>query len=710
MAQSPTRVGFLHDGAMSAEQHAAMEWLRGRDVEVEPVEIAGIEGTTDVLWWHREEPAGPGGPLRGARPALDSFLRDCGGLLLTLRGMEAVTDLPVESVGPDAASTETIEEPTGVLWRRLYDDHPAVGAFDGLRIPVHDRGEVPVARYESVLPAEGEVLAGTLRGDRDHPHEMPVVSWDAGGGVLGVGTPLSFDEPTEPPLEDARDGLLAGCLDALAGGDCGPGRPETARQLAAMRDRLDGDRSRPRYHVTPPANWLNDPNGLIEWNGRYHLFYQYNPAGPFHNTIHWGHAVSDDLVTWRDEPVALAPSPDGPDRDGCWSGCAVDDDGTPAVLYTGGHGRTQLPCLATADDDSLRRWHKHDDNPVIEEPPAGVPILETEHWEAEFRDHCVWRENDTWYHIIGTGLEDGCGGALLYRSEDLRNWRYEGPLLTGEKADGTVWECPELLDLGDKRLLHVSNYEEVVYFLGELREGAFEVEHRGVLDHGDFYAPQSLWDGDRYLTWGWLPEARDLGAQWDAGWSGALSLPRVLVTGDDGRLRQRPAPEIETLRERRLADLEATTLDDERRTLGVRGRAVEVQFEVALTDASAFELSVFESPDRSERTPVRYTQEGELLVDRSRSSDDERATVDTQRMPVTPYDEPLSVRAFLDGSVVELYVNRRDCLTSRVYPTRADGTGISVAAEDGRATVRSLSAWELGSAIGTDRTHAEAWA
>src|ERR671916_3155974 len=80
------------------------------------------------------------------------------------------------------------------------------------------------------------------------------------------------------------------------------------------------DPQRPTYHYLPPANWLNDPNGVIQWNRAYHLFYQYNPHGPFHGTIHWGHASSRDLVHWVDLPIALAPTPGGPDEDGCWSG------------------------------------------------------------------------------------------------------------------------------------------------------------------------------------------------------------------------------------------------------------------------------------------------------------------------------------------------------------------------------------------------------
>jgi beta-fructofuranosidase len=702
MTGDGTRVGVVHTGGLSAEQRAALTWLEGRSNQSTTLTFAALvdEGAdVDVLWWHRDTPVEADTLPSGVADAVGAFLDAGGGLVLTLRAMAAVEPLGVDPVPPDAVGVESVTEPTGVLWRTLYDEHPAAAGFETLRVPVCDRGAVATARYERVLPARGEVLAGTVRGAHDVPTQVAVVSWShCGGAVLGVGAPLAFDEPAAEHVANARETLTAGCLAAVADDERDPpARPKTADGLRAMRARVN-DPARPRYHVTPPANWLNDPNGLVRWNGRYHLFYQYNPAGPFHNTIHWGHAVSDDLWHWRDEPVALAPSPDGPDRDGCWSGCAVDDDGTATLLYTGGNGRRQLPCLATSDDPALREWTKHGDNPVITSPPADLDLLTTDDWAAEFRDHCVWREGKTWHQVIGSGVADRGGVALLYTSPDLRDWKYEGPLLTGDDGHGSVWECPEVLDLGDAHLLHVSNYENVVYFLGGLEDGEFAVERRGLLDHGDFYAPQSLDDGDRYLTWGWLPETRTASEQWDAGWSGVLSLPRVLAV-EDGRLRQRPAPEVTGLRERRLPTPSSVTLDaGDRRALDEGGAAVELKAEVSLDDASAFELSLFESADRAERTAVRYTREGDLVVGRSASSRHRVGTTEPQRMPVPPHDEPLSLRAFLDGSVVELYANDRHCLTSRVYP-EAESTGISVAAEGGRATVSSLAAWALEHAV-----------
>ncbi|MES3161716.1 MAG: glycoside hydrolase family 32 protein [Halorubrum sp.] len=728
MSEPSPHVGVLHDGALSPEQTAATEWLHEHGISYETLvadELESVPDGVDVCWWHRDAPLEAPTPLDAAAPAIEQFLTGGGGVLLSLRAMAAVDALSVETVPPDVETVEATTEPTGLLWRSVYADHPSMEALEGLRHPVRGQGThpAPTSRYESVLPERGEILASTICGDNEIPERMTVVSWggdtvgdrdggdihpvEAGGGaVLGVGAPITFGEPlaadegVAAELQETRDRFLAGCLRGLADDRPAPARPTTTTEFRALRERVPDEQARPAYHLTAPANWLNDPNGLIRWNGRYHVFYQYNPGGPFHNTIHWGHAVSDDLVEWTDQPVALSPTPDGPDRDGCWSGCAVDDDGVPTIVYTGGRGRDQLPCLATADDPELRRWTKHETNPIIGSPPSDLDILETDHWRAEFRDHCVWRDGGTWYQLIGTGLADGRGAVLLYTATNLREWSYEGPVLIGPPASGTVWECPELLDVGERQLLHVSDYENVVYFLGTFENGSFEPDTRGVLDHGELYAPQSLRDGSRTLTWGWIPEAREVGAQWDAGWSGALSLPRVITTGPDGRLRQYPAPELTALRDRRLDTSESFTLDvGERRPLDAASATLELSLDIAIDDAESVVLSVLESPDRAEHTRIRYTRAGDLVVERDDASRDHRSNTEPHQMAVSPHDEPLSLRVFVDRSVVELYANDRHCLTTRVYPTRQDAVGVSLRSEDGRATVSALSAWELGDAF-----------
>ena len=154
------------------------------------------------------------------------------------------------------------------------------------------------------------------------------------------------------------------------------------------RNQFANDPHLPRYHFTAPQGWLNDPNGLIHWQGEYHLFYQFNPHGAFWGAMHWGHAVSTDLVHWTDLPIALAP--DMPyDRAGVFSGCTIIHDGKPVIMYTGVNSPHQLPCVAYADDN-LRTFTKAPQNPVIGTPPDNLV--------EDFRDHSMWRDGEWWYH------------------------------------------------------------------------------------------------------------------------------------------------------------------------------------------------------------------------------------------------------------------------------------------------------------------------
>ncbi|HEX5729064.1 MAG TPA: glycoside hydrolase family 32 protein, partial [Microbacterium sp.] len=159
------------------------------------------------------------------------------------------------------------------------------------------------------------------------------------------------------------------------------GSPDVAApELAARAAR---DPHRPAFHFVAPAGWLNDPNGLTQRDGWYHLFYQHNPFAAVHDRIHWGHARSTDLMHWENLPIALEPG-EGPDVDGCWSGVLVDDGGIPTLVYSGRHDGIELPCVATGSADLLE-WSTDAANPVIPAPPTDLDIV-------AFRDHCVWRE------------------------------------------------------------------------------------------------------------------------------------------------------------------------------------------------------------------------------------------------------------------------------------------------------------------------------
>src|SRR5664279_4231135 len=192
-----------------------------------------------------------------------------------------------------------------------------------------------------------------------------------------------------------------------------------ARRFDGMvsQAKLAADPLRPQFHLLPTRNWMNDPNGPIYWKGQYHMFFQYNPNAAVWGDMHWDHAISPDMVRWKHLPVALAPTPGGADKDGCFTGSMVDDKGVPTILYTGVNPEVQ--CLATSRDPLLRSWDKVA-KAVIPTPPTGMQVV-------GFRDPCPWREGDWWYMGIGSGIKKKGGMVLLYRSKDLRDWEYLHP-------------------------------------------------------------------------------------------------------------------------------------------------------------------------------------------------------------------------------------------------------------------------------------------
>ncbi|HSP55655.1 MAG TPA: glycoside hydrolase family 32 protein [Dehalococcoidia bacterium] len=459
------------------------------------------------------------------------------------------------------------------------------------------------------------------------------------------------------------------------------------------------DAHRPAYHFLPPANWMNDPNGLIQWRRRYHLFYQYNPNGAFHGTIHWGHAVSDDLVHWRDLPIALEPTPGGADKDGVFSGCAVDRAGVPALLYTGVFPEVQ--CLAEAvdpDDPDLAAWRKHAANPVIAAPPAGLEV-------QGFRDPFVWREADGWYCAVGSGLKNGGGVVLLYRSSDLVRWEYLHELCRGEAAEtGSMWECPNFFPLDEKHVLLVSpmTLHKVLYMVGSYREHRFWPEQTGILDDGgSFYAPQVMFDENgRRLMWGWLRESRDGRAQKAAAWSGVMSLPAELVLTGGRTLFVRPVAEVASLRgaHRHYSHLPVRP-GEECIADSIGGSRLEIQAAFALGAASQVGLYVLQAPGGVEQTCILYDSERqELAVDRRRASLAPGTVRDVRSMPLRiARDAMLTLRVFVDGSVIEVFANDRVCLRSRVYPGRPDSRAVQPFARGGAAELISLDVWEMES-------------
>lgn len=517
---------------------------------------------------------------------------------------------------------------------------------------------------------------------------------------------------------------------------------------------LAGDWHRPLYHFLAPSNWMNDPNGTCFWNGKYHLFYQYNPNGAFWGTIHWGHAASSDLVHWQDFPVALTPSKNGPDKEGCWSGCVVNDNGIASAFYTG--LEPQTVCVATSDDQELRTWRQHE-SPVIQSPPpnldlTGFPSI-TGHPSADFRDPYVWREGDRWLLVIGAGMREKGGTVLLYESEDLRHWRYRSPILTDAiGADCNMWECPVLLRFGGRFILFVCPHPEAKYIYwisGNWEEGAVArasariedgpsppvraaavapltrsygaparptkqgdqgrsrearaTQLRGKLDLGPFaYAAQGLRDParDRYLLWTWVKEGRTAEAQRAAGWSGLLSLPKECSIDSSGNLVVKPAAELALLRKqaRCIEGLRLTPASEDPLS-GCAGDCLEIELELAFDEPTICELIVRASSDQAERTTIAYdSAERTLTVDGSRSSLDPSVDHETISGPLgLDHQGVIRLRLFLDRSVLEVFAAERVCITQRLYPTRKDSLGSGFTVKKGSTIIHRLAVWQLAS-------------
>lgn len=465
------------------------------------------------------------------------------------------------------------------------------------------------------------------------------------------------------------------------------------------------DHHRPVYHFLPPHNWMNDPHGLIEWQGQFHLFYQYNPHGPFHGTIHWGHAISDDLVHWRDLPIALAPEPGLYDQDGCWSGCAVIDNGLPTLFYTAVHPQT---VAAAVSHDDLLTWEKMPENPLIDGPPEDIRSLAGGH----FRDPFILRHGDGWDMFMASKIEGQGGQILIYHSTDLRHWDYRGIFLSGDVNQtepfwqGIMWECPNLLDYGDRQVLFLSaqaiptDHLYAVYFTGNRVDDRFEPATSGVLVHGgSFYAPQAMRLSDgRFLMFGWLHEGRSQQACLEAGWSGVHSLPLVLDLLPDGEVGVTPAQEIKRLRGDHWGENNIILSGEPEYIIPhVEGKALEIQVEFRPEPDADCGLKVLCSPGGEEQTRIVYKREsGQIFVEREHASLDQRADINPVTMPVSlAAGEPLQCRVFVDHSTVEVFVNDRLCLACRVYPTHDDSQGVRLFSRRGQTTVSEINIWQM---------------
>lgn len=461
-----------------------------------------------------------------------------------------------------------------------------------------------------------------------------------------------------------------------------------AREYEKREQSKIPEAERPAYHFSVPVGWMNDPNGFSGYQGEYHLFYQYHPYGTDWNSMHWGHAKTRDFVAWEYLPAALAP--DKPyDAAGVFSGGAVEKDGRQALLYTGvseevlPDGSKQVrqnQCLAVGDGLD---YEKDGANPVItaDQLPPGSSL-------EDFRDPKVWKEDETFYTVVGSRAEDGSGQVALFSSEDLKHWKFCSILDRCENRYGKMWECPDFFRLGNSQILMVSpqdmmaeglefhNGNGVVYLIGDYEKEQFRFHRKAVQspDYGlDFYAAQTLETSDgRRILIGWMKS-------WDANlfpegfrWNGMMTVPRELSL-KNGRIYATPVRELERYR-RNEVSYRDLALSGNMELPGLRGRTADITVELKEGSYECFRMLV--AQNQRFRSEIIYDpKKGILTFDRTYSGL-RRDFACRRSMAVKARDGRVSLRILLDRYSVEIFVNGGESVLTAIIPTPQEADGI----------------------------------
>ncbi len=489
-----------------------------------------------------------------------------------------------------------------------------------------------------------------------------------------------------------------------------------------MRITTYDEKYRPQFHFSPAAHWLNDPNGMVYYEGEYHLFYQHHPNGTTWGPMHWGHAVSRDLVHWEHLPIALAPDHNG----FIFSGSAVVDWNDTSGFFSGGSG---LVAVFTHTDtypgtersrqrqslayslDKGRTWNMYEGNPVLAE----------EHID-DFRDPKVfWDERiNRWVMVLAAGDR-----VRFYSSPDLKEWTFSSEFGAEDGSHDGVWECPDLFELpidgdeGNKKWVLIVSIGDnpgtpegsrTQYFVGEFDGMAFRNGNRSDtvlwLDYGrDNYAgvtwsDVSAEDGRRLLI-GWMNNWKYANSTASGVWRGAMTLPRVLSlrSGPDGiRLVQIPVKELQRLR--LWSDRwDGLRIEPGQNPLqGLRGNQLEIEADFEIGDAGQFGFKLRKS--EREQTVVGYdVRSSTLFIDRTKSgtADFHHEFACRHGAPLPPENGRIKLHIFVDWSSVEVFANGgKVVMTDQIFPEPAS-TGLELYAAEGAVKLVSMKVHTLKS-------------
>ena len=467
-------------------------------------------------------------------------------------------------------------------------------------------------------------------------------------------------------------------------------REDEEKSILEKKEIVEKDFWRQKYHIQGIVGLINDPNGFSQFNGKYHMFYQWNPLGTNHKNKTWAHSVSDDLLHWERLKTALRPDT-WYSKDGAYSGSAIVDDDKLYLFYTGNvkdseGNRESYQCLAVSSDgENFERWE-----PSIVNQPDG--------YTRHIRDPKIWKKDGKFYAVIGIQSEDLEGKAVLYSSENIKDWKFEGEIAGANhgkiKDFGFMWECPDYFQLKDEKTGEIkdllvfspqglepegdlyNNKYQTGYLFGKLdyEKPEFEILSDFVeIDRGnDFYAPQSMEDDKgRRLIVGWMgiPEEEDFPTVKNE-WLHCLTLPRELKV-IDGKLYQLPIKEMESIRGEKIEFSEKVTGEVK------VGTGVTYELKAKFTDFNSdFGLKL--RTGKNSETVLKFDyNDKKFVLDRTKGEQPDKRLRKVYLGDISK----LELTVFVDNSSVEVFINGgAEVFSSRIFPEK-DADGISVFAD-----------------------------
>jgi len=467
-------------------------------------------------------------------------------------------------------------------------------------------------------------------------------------------------------------------------------REDEEKSILEKKEIVEKDFWRQKYHIQGIVGLINDPNGFSQFNGKYHMFYQWNPLGTNHKNKTWAHSVSGDLLHWERLKTALRPDT-WYSKNGVYSGSAIVDDEKLYLFYTGNvkdsdGNRESYQCIAVSSDgENFERWE-----PSIVNQPDG--------YTRHIRDPKIWKKDGKFYAVIGIQSKNLEGKAVLYSSENIKDWKFEGEIAGANhgkiKDFGFMWECPDYFQLKDEKTGEIkdllvfspqglepegdlyNNKYQTGYLFGKLdyEKPEFEILSDFVeIDRGhDFYAPQSMEDDKgRRLIVGWMgiPEEEDFPTVKNE-WLHCLTLPRELKV-IDGKLYQVPINEMESIRGEKIEFSGKVTGEVK------VGTGVTYELKAKFTDFNSdFGLKL--RTGKNSETVLKFDyNDKKFVLDRTKGEQPDKRL---RKVYLGDISE-LELTIFVDNSSVEVFINGgQEVFSSRIFPEK-NADGISVFAD-----------------------------